>query len=368
MLVFGIVLGLPGTVLGLPETAAELGLSLTGRGWLIAALFMGLLIGCLASGRLVDVLGYRAALATSAALVAVMMPLFALARTSLQAGAAITALGIAAAGVNTASNALSSDLFPRERARRMNRLAILAGIGGLTMPVATVLASPALSWRTVVMASAALAALVAVACIRVPHAHVRSSQTHSMVHGVRLFVRQPGFVWLAVALLLGGGVEASMAGWTSTYLQASGVNPSTATWVLSSHWLGLILARVMLSPRVEESKATAITWSALCGALSVAIFLVFTARVWLVVAPFVIGVAIALVVPTLLALAGDRYRGNSGALFGLLLTLLQVGGIALPAAIGIVSDEAGLPIGLSLIVMSSLGVAVATPQGTRHPA
>jgi fucose permease len=86
------------------------------------------------------------------------------------------------------------------------------------------------------------------------------------------------------------------------------------------------------------------------------------------VAPFVIGVAIALVVPTLLALAGDRYRGNSGALFGLLLTLLQVGGIALPAAIGVVSDEAGLPIGLSLIVMSSLGVAVATTQGTRHPA
>ena len=32
MLVYGIVLSLPGTVLGLPETAAELGLTLTSRG------------------------------------------------------------------------------------------------------------------------------------------------------------------------------------------------------------------------------------------------------------------------------------------------------------------------------------------------
>ena len=47
MLVFGVVLGLPGTVLGLPETVAELGLTLTSRGTLISALFVGLLVGCL---------------------------------------------------------------------------------------------------------------------------------------------------------------------------------------------------------------------------------------------------------------------------------------------------------------------------------
>ena len=170
MLVFGVVLGLPGTVLGLPETVAELGLTLTSRGTLISALFVGLLVGCLLSGAVVDALGYRASLALSLGLVAIAMPMLAMARTAVLAGTAIVALGVAAAGVNTASNALSSDFFPGERARRMNRLAILAGIGGLTMPVAISLSSVGVSWRTIVMAAGGLSALLALACAWVPPA------------------------------------------------------------------------------------------------------------------------------------------------------------------------------------------------------
>jgi len=119
MLVYGIVLSLPGTVLGLPETAAELGLTLTSRGSLISALFVGLLLGSLLSGPIVDALGYRASLALSSGLVALAMPLLAVMRTPLLAGLTIVALGVASAGMNTASNALSSDLFPGERAIRM---------------------------------------------------------------------------------------------------------------------------------------------------------------------------------------------------------------------------------------------------------
>ena len=357
MLVFGIVLGLPGTVLGLPDAAAELGLTLTSRGSLISALFIGLLVGSLLSGPVVDALGYRASLALSSGLVAIAMPLLALARTPLLAGAALAALGVAAAGVNTASNALSSDLFPGDRARRMNRLAIMAGIGGLMMPVATVVASVAVSWRTVVVAGGVLAALVAAACAAVPPMTSPASRPHSTLKALRGFARQPGFVWLGIALLFGGGNEAALAGWISTYIQAAGFSASAATWVLASHWLGLIVARTLLSPRVERVKVAAIVRSAIAGAVCVAAFVVVGAREWLAVGPFVIGFAIALVVPTMLALAGDRYPGNTGALFGLLLTLLQVGGIALPATIGFVSDRAGLRPGLSVVVLSYLCVA-----------
>jgi fucose permease len=358
MLVYGIVLGLPGTVLGLPETAAELGLTLTSRGSLISALFVGLLVGCLLSGAVVDALGYRASLAISSGLVAIAMPLLAFARTAVLAGAAITALGVAAAGVNTASNALSSDLFPRERARRMNRLAILAGIGGLTMPVATVVSSAVVSWRTIVVAGGVMAALVALACAWVPPLPSPVSPSQSARDAVRRFARQPGFLWLCAALLLGGGNEAALAGWTSTYLQAAGFTASASTWVLASHWLGLIVARVALSPQVERAKAAAIVRSAMAGALCVAIFVLVRHHGVLAVAPFVIGFAIALVVPTTLALSGDRYPGNTGALFGVLLTLLQVGGIALPSTIGFISDRAGLRPGLSVVVLSYLCVAV----------
>jgi DHA1 family bicyclomycin/chloramphenicol resistance-like MFS transporter len=356
MLVYGIILGLPGTVLGLPETAAELGLTLTSRGSLISALFVGLLAGSVVSGPMVDALGYRASLALSAGLVALAMPLLAMTRTPVLAGAAIVALGVASAGMNTSSNALSSELFPGDRARRMNRLAILVGIGGVLMPVATVVSSVVVSWRTIVVAGGVLAALVALACAWVPAVTPVVSQ-HSLPQALRRFARQPGFVWLAAALLLGGGNEASLAGWISTYVQAAGFSAPAATWVLASHWLGLIVARVTLSPRVERMKSVAVVRAAMTGALCIAVFVIVRSEVWLAVLPFVVGCAIALAVPTMLALAGDRYPGHSGALFGLLLTLLQVGGIALPAAIGFIADRAGLRPGLSLLVCSCLAVA-----------
>ena len=358
MLVYGIVLSLPGTVLGLPETAAELGLTLTSRGSLISALFVGLLLGSLLSGPIVDALGYRASLTLSSGLVALAMPLLAVMRTPLLAGLTIVALGVASAGMNTASNALSSDLFPGERAIRMNRLAILVGIGGVMMPVTTVVASVAVSWRTVVVAGGVLAAVVALACAWVPPATAIVSPPHSLGRALRRFARQPGFVWLAAALLLGGGNEAALAGWISTYLQAAGFSASASTWILASHWVGLIVARVTLSPRVERTKAVAVVRSAVTAAVCVAVFVLVGAHVWLAVMPFLIGCAIALVVPTMLAHAGDRYPGNMSALFGLLLTLLQVGGIALPAAIGVISDRAGLRPGVSLIAFSCLCVAL----------
>jgi DHA1 family bicyclomycin/chloramphenicol resistance-like MFS transporter len=358
MLVYGIVLSLPGTVLGLPETAAELGLTLTGRGTLISALFVGLLLGSLLSGPIVDALGYRASLALSSGLVALAMPALAVTRTPLLAGSAIVALGIASAGMNTASNALSSDLFPGERAIRMNRLAILVGIGGVMMPVTTVASSVIVSWRTVVVAGGVLASLVALACAWVPPATAKVSQPHSLGQVIGRFARQPGFIWLAAALLLGGGNEAALAGWISTFLQAAGFSAASATWVLASHWLGLIVARVTLSPRVERAKGAAVVRAAIAGALCIAVFVLLQRLAWLAVMPFIIGFAIALVVPTMLAHAGDRYPGHPGALFGLLLTLLQVGGIALPAAIGFLSDRAGLRPGLSLIAFSCLFVAL----------
>jgi fucose permease len=358
MLVYGIVLSLPGTVLGLPETAAELGLTLTSRGTLISALFVGLLLGSLLSGPIVDALGYRASLALSSGLVALAMPLIAVIRTPLLAGMTIVALGVASAGMNTASNALSSDLFPGERATRMNRLAILVGIGGVMMPVTTVASSVLVSWRAIVIAGGVVAALVALACAWVPPPPARLSAPHSLGNAIRHFARQPGFVWLAIALLLGGGNEAALAGWISTYLQAEGFSASSSTWALGSHWLGLIVARVTLSPRVERTKAAAVVRSAVAGAACVAVFVLVGEPVWLAVMPFVIGCAIALVVPTMLALAGDRHPGNMSALFGLLLTLLQVGGIALPVAIGFVSDRAGLRPGVSLVAVSCLVVAL----------
>ena len=73
------------------------------------------------------------------------------------------------------------------------------------------------------------------------------------------------------------------------------------------------------------------------SALVLLVLVVSPSPVVVMFGPFVVGMCIALVMPTCLALAGERIQGNAGALFGGLLTLAQIGGMVLPAAIGLVA-------------------------------
>ena len=84
------------------------------------------------------------------------------------------------------------------------------------------------------------------------------------------------------------------------------------------------------------------------------------------IGPFVVGMCMALVMPTSLALAGERIRGNPGALFGVLLTVAQVGGIVLPASIGLMAEQTSVRLGLSLLVVSFGAIAVIVRRVTRY--
>ena len=270
MFVFGMILGLPGTVLGQSETVAQFGLTLADRGLLISTLFAGLLVGSLLSGPLVDRMGQRAALVVSLSLVAVCLPLLAMAAGATIAASALLLLGLASASTNTASNALSSELFPHERGRRMNGIALMVGLGGLTMPTATVLAAHLVSWRAVVIAGGVLAAIVAILAVAVRPVDDDSlevADATGTIAALRRFAKQPGFGWFLLLIMLGGGNEASMAGWTSSFVMASGLGSSAATGVLSSHWLGIIVSRALFSGRVDRAKENAVERSAVLSAL-----------------------------------------------------------------------------------------------------
>ena len=359
MFVFGMILGLPGTVLGQPETVEQFGLTLADRGLLISTLFTGLLFGSLLSGVVVDALGQRASLIVSSALAALCLPLFATATSGLLAASALFALGLASASINTASNALSSELFPDERGRRMNGIAIMVGLGGIAMPTATVLASHLVSWRAVVVGGGILSALVALAGLMPialpPRKSVKGSDP---ITALRQFGGQPAFAIFLLLIMLGGGNEASMAGWTSSFVIASGMDSSVATWVLSSHWLGLILSRALFSSRVDRAKEVAVERSAVLSALVLLVLVVSPSPVVVMFGPFVVGMCIALVMPTSLALAGERIQGTPGALFGGLLTLAQIGGMVLPTAIGFVAQYTSVRLGLALLVGSYGAIAV----------
>src|SRR5690242_8886234 len=156
MVVFGMLLALPGTVIALPEFSERFHLTLSARGLFIAALFGGLLLGSLISGPVVDRFGYRFSIAVPAATIAALLPAFTLAASYRPAVLALLGLGLSSATLNTAANALASDLFPLERGRRMTMLAVAFSLGGLLLPTTIAAAAHFISWRAVLLSGAGL--------------------------------------------------------------------------------------------------------------------------------------------------------------------------------------------------------------------
>lgn len=368
MFVYGMVLSLPGTVLGLPEVADRLGLTLAGQGTLIAALFLGLLVGSLVSGPVVDALGHKVTIAGSAGAIAVALPLFAAAPSYRLAALALVAIGIASAGVNIAANALSSNYFPDERARRMNGLAVAFGAGGLALPSVTALVASRAPWWSVVLGGAAVAAAIALLATRI--AAPPAPRVHPDAAGFARVLRQRGLLWVALLVALGAGTEASLAGFTSTYLTRVGFAAPVATWILASHWVGLITGRLMFAHRVDRAKRSAIVAGALAGAVGVIALVTASDAVVLAGLPFAIGIAIAIVVPTSLAIGGEQYPSSPGRVFGVLLSSAQLGGMALPALIGRVAEVGGVRIAMAMIAVNNVLLAgiclkAARPMHTR---
>jgi fucose permease len=351
MAVYGMILALPGTVVGLPRFTAQFGLSLADRGIFIASLFGSLLVGSAVSGVIVDHTGYRVAMAGSALAFVLLLPSFALASSYPLALAALAGLGFAAAPLNTAANALASELFPEERGRRMTGLAIAFGIGGLSMPAAAAF----VSWRAVVIGGAVVSAAIAQRALIAGRTDGRREAPS--LASARQFLQQKRFVWFCLLLVCDAANETAFAGWTSSYLAASGLSARVAALGLSLHWFGLVAGRAIFAARVDRNKRAAIVRGGLSGAGILLVMIVFPIPPVLVAGPFAAGVAIGVVLATSLALAGDRYPGNPGSLFGLLLTMAQVGGIVLPPLIGVVAEMTGLRLAMSLLVLNGAAIA-----------
>jgi len=158
--------------------------------------------------------------------------------------------------------------------------------------------------------------------------------------------------------MLSSANEASMAGWTSTYLIARGLSPFAATWALALHWAGLIGGRLAFGPRVERYKREAVGAAATAAIATLATLLVVQSSIALFVLPAIVGVAISIVTPTLLALGGDRYPQFGGTVFGVLLTSAQVGAVVVPAAIGVLADAWTVRLSLSLLLLTSTAIVV----------
>ncbi len=356
MLVFGIVLAILGTVFGLPAMHERMQVSLAQQGTLILLLYFGIFSSSLAVGPLIDHLGNKANLLTSALAVSLAMIFFAGAHSFAAASFAAILLGMGGGGLNTCTNVLVSDLYAEQRGSMLNLLGIFFGVGALSIPLMAAAIAGHFTIRQLFLFCAVLAAICALWYAAISFPPPKSKQAFSW-RELPEVAKYQGILLLASILFCESGNEACIAGWTSTYLGVAGYTPRIATLVLATYWAALMLSR-MAAARIlrDVGKLRLVIWCAFVALAGCVVLLTAKSLVFFFAGTALIGLSYGPIFPTTLAVAGDRHSERAGTVFGLLFSIALVGGMIFPWAVGQVSQQIGVRSGMVVPGLGAIGI------------
>lgn len=364
ILVFGVVMALPGALL--PELAPRLGFGLARAGALFFVLNAAMLGASVVVGVVIDRAGFRVPAIAGPLLAGAAMATMAVATNYLELLPAMILLGLGGGALNASSNTLTADIHPEPGAKNaaLNRLGVFFGIGALSMPLLTgaLLSS---------LGSASLLGIAAFACLLVSLAgalprYPAPKKRGDARTGVGDLLRQP-LIWMfGILLLFQSGNEMLLAGYLSTYLAtALGLSLSAASFALAGYWAAILAARLLWSRlllRVEGGRLV-VASAAAATVLSAVLAAAPTPAVALLAVP-VLGFSLAGIFPTTLGLAGARYPTRSGSVFGLLFAMALVGGMSLPWVAGQLGELSGVRAAMAVapagfLVIAGLAAAAA---------
>ena len=318
--------------------------------------YLGIFVASLVVGPLIDHLGNKANLLASSLIVAASMIVFANAQSFPTAGCAAILLGLGGGGLNTCTNVLVSDLYAAQRGQMLNLLGIFFGVGALSVPLMAASLEGHFTIPQLFLFCAVLAAICALCYAVISFPPARAKPAFSWRELLEV-AKYSGVLLLGFILFLESGNEACIAGWTSTYVNATGHSPRLATLVLAAYWAALMMSR-MLAARVlgGMGKSRLVVSAAFLSLGGCAVLFSARSLVLLFAGTALIGLSYGPIFPTTLAIAGDRYAQRAGTVFGLLFSIALIGGMMFPWAVGQVSQRVSVRAAMILPGLGAVGI------------
>ena len=312
----------------------------------------------LSSVRSSIILVNKAQLLISSAIVAAAMLGFAAAHSFVAASLAALLLGFGGGGLNTCTNVLVSDLYGDQRGPMLEFARYLLWCRRVIRPPAR------RHDRRTLHDCSALCFLRCARfrlCGRIRRNFFPARQSWPGIFLGEAFgvAKYKGILLLGFILFFESGNEASIGGWTSTYVNGAGYSPRAATLALAAYWAALMLGRILAARMLDAfAKSTLVAWSATVSLVGCAILLTAHLFWFFLLGTALIGLSYGPIFPTTLAIAGDRYSERAGTVFGLLFSIALIGGMLLPWAVGQVSQQFGLRLGMLVPGLGAVGITV----------
>ncbi len=361
LLAFGIVLTTLGSVL--PSIMERFGIDKAQAGSLFLLMTFGILAGAVVFGPMVDRYGYKGILVAATVLIIIGLEGMAFARSMGMLRAAIVIIGFGGGIINGGTNALVADISSGERGASLNLLGVFFGVGAVGVPFVLGALTGRFAQSVLIAAMGTLVAVPLIVIATTNFPAPKQPQAFPIAAAGRLF-RDPLLLMMGLMLFLESGIEITVGGWTSTFVNEElAVQARNALFILSLYWMGMMLARLALGSVLRRASPFRVLYICMTIALIGAAVLLMTQTVPLAaVGVFMLGVGFAATFPNILGFIGDRYATLSGTAFSLAIAMALVGGMLLPYVTGVLGARYGMrgsfvivPVAL-VILMALLGV------------
>ena len=366
-LVFG--MGVAALGPALPSLAEHTGSTLGQISVVFATAAGGYLLGALVAGTLFDRLPGHTVLVSVLVLMAGMAALIPITGSLWLLTFLFLFFGVAQGVVEVGANALLLWVHTDDAGPFVNALHFFFGGGALLAPVGIAVATRVTGDLAWFFWSFALLVLpVAVWLVILPS----PQRSGGLAPGSRGSGRGPLAILRSTALVpltalfffLYAGAEHSYGGWIASYAQALEMaSEAGAAYFASAFWASITVGRLLAVPASARFRPQTIVTAALAGSLaSVALVLLWPGRVWLLWLGTVgLGLSLAAIVPTTLALMGRRIGATSQATAWFFVGL-GAGKMAMPWTIGQFFDNAGpqsLFVVIGLVLVAAMGLFAA---------
>ena len=315
-----------------------------------------------------DRFGPKGPLVVGTAAIAIGLAAVSRASSFAALAAPLACLGLGSMALNGGGNTLVADLHddPSRKAAALNFIGVFYGVGAVMLPFSLGLLLATVGVPNLLLTSAGFAAvlLAAVVVLRFPEPkpHRRASLAESLS-----FLRTPAALTLAGLVYFQIGNEFILAGYFASFVTREFHAPvTTASYLLACYWGSMMVGRIVFSRlmlRFEQHGVLVVT--CLAAAASAGVLSRSVGPVSAAIAVVCTGFALSGTVPTVLAIAGARFRERSGTVNGVLFSVAALAGMTVPSLAGVLGDWAGLR-AVWLLVAAQFVVAAAFVYASRR--
>lgn len=363
MAFFGVAFIVMGAVL--PDLTLKYNLDSVAAASLVTFLPIGVLLGSLIFGPIVDRFGYR-----SLMIISILVTILGLEGLSFiddrnLLRICIFLIGFGGGMLNGSTNALVADICDdSDRSAKLSILGACYGIGALLIPILLGTLSKRYSYETILMGTGIVMLLSIIYLLKIKFPAPTNAQGIPVKQMLQL-VKQPLILILSLFLFFQSGLEGLFNNWTTTFLgsNAQDIASSDVVLTLTFFVLGMTLTRLLLSKLLGMvSHFNILLISVVVTAIGMMSLNYASSFILAAISLFLCGSGLAAGFPIMIGLIGSLYRETTGTAIGLALFIALSGNSILNYVIGHTTKLFGIssfPLSLIIILLLQTIIVIA---------